>query len=130
MVIRLGSRRLPRSHRRPHQHRRSGVPLRSGGPLHRHEFVLSSASGPTSPTAVSGYWKDGNKRPVTYQYNFGIQRDIGFKTILDFAYVGSNTHHNYQNYNFNAIPAGARFLPQNRDVTVAADRRQSRRPAG
>ena len=34
--------------------------------------------------------------------------------------MGSNTHHNYQNYNFNALPAGVRFLPSSRDVTVAA----------
>ena len=107
-------------------HDSTGGPTNTGGPAYRFDQVVRYTDmnsyyvgqGPTSPTAVSGYWKDGNKRPVTYQYNFGIQRDLGFKTIFDIAYVGSNTHHNYQNYNFNAIPAGARFLPENRDVTV------------
>ena len=109
-------------------HDSTGGPTNTGGPAFRFDQVVRYTdmnsyflgSGPTSPTSVSGYWKDGNKRPVTYQYNFGIQRDIGFKTVLDVAYVGSNTHHNYQSYNFNTLAAGARFLPQNRDVTVAA----------
>src|SRR4029078_9807836 len=55
--------------------------------------------GPTSPTSVGnagnpaaagGTWRTGQKLPLTYQYNFGIQREIGFNTILDVAYVGSN----------------------------------------
>jgi hypothetical protein len=109
-------------------HDATGGPTNTGGPAYRFDQVVRYTdmnsyylgSGPTSPTAVTGFWKDGQKRPVTYQYNFGIQRDIGFKTIFDIAYVGSNTHHIAQSWNFNAIPAGARFLPQNRDATVAA----------
>jgi len=85
-------------------HDSTGGPTNTGGPAFRFDQVVRYTdmnsyflgSGPTSPTSVSGYWKDDNKRPITYQYNFGIQRDIGFKTILDLAFVGSNTHHVYQ----------------------------------
>jgi len=119
MVIRLGIGAF---------HDSTGGPTNTGGPAYRFDQVVRYTDmnsyflgqGPTSPTSVSGYYRDGNKRPVTYQYNFGIQRDIGFGTVLDVAYVGSNTHHNYQSYNFNTLAAGARFLPQNRDNTVAA----------
>src|SRR3954454_11777435 len=118
MVVRLGAGVF---------HDPTGGPTKTGGPAYRFDQVVRYTDmnsyflgqGPTSPTSVSGFWLDGNKRPVTYQYNFGIQRDIGFKTIVDVAYVGSNTHHVYQNYNFNALPAGVRFLPGSRDVTVA-----------
>ena len=76
-------------------------------------------TGPTSPANVSGTWRTGGKLPVTYQYNFGIQKEIGFKTVMDIAYVGSNTHHTARNYNFNLLPSGIRFLPSSRDVTKA-----------
>ena len=74
-------------------------------------------SGPTSPANVSGPQRLGQKLPVTYQYNLGIQRDIGFKTVVDIAYVGSNTHHTARNWNYNVLPSGIRFLPSSRDVT-------------
>jgi hypothetical protein len=109
-------------------HDGEGGPTQKGGPAYSFDQKIQYTDmnsyylgvGPTSPTSVSGYWKDGQKRPVTYNYNFGIQRDIGFKTILDVAYVGSNTHHNTQAWDFNALPAGIRFLPSSRDLTVAA----------
>jgi len=75
-------------------------------------------SGPTSPTNVTGIQRLGNKLPVTYQYNFGIQRDIGFKTVVDVAYAGSNTHHTARNWNYNLLPSGIRFRPSSRDLTV------------
>src|SRR5262249_10395488 len=55
-----------------------------------------------------------------YQYNFGIQRDVGFNTIIDVAYVGSNTHHVTQAWDYNALQSGVRFQPWARDTTVAA----------
>jgi hypothetical protein len=74
-------------------------------------------TGPTSPASVSGTYRTGQKLPVTYQYNFGIQREIGFRTVLDVAYAGSSTHHQAYNYNPNILPLGVRFNPANRDIT-------------
>ena len=73
--------------------------------------------GPTSPANVAGTYRTGQKLPLTYQYNLGIQREIGFKTVLDVAYAGSSTRHQAYNYNPNILPRGIRFLPGNRDVT-------------
>ncbi len=84
-----------------------------------NSFYLGT--GPTSPANVSGTYRTGQKLPVTYQYNIGIQREIGFKTVLDVAYVGSNTHHQAYNYNPNILPSGIRFLPSSRDVTKTAN---------
>jgi hypothetical protein len=74
-------------------------------------------TGPTSPASVSGPDRTYYKLPVTYQYNFGIQKDIGFQTVVDVAYVGSSTHHTSRNWNYNLLPSGIRFLPSSRDVT-------------
>ena len=83
-----------------------------------NSFYLGT--GPTSPGSVAGTYRTGQKLPVTYQYNIGIQREIGFKTVLDVAYAGSNTHHQAYNYNPNILARGVRFLPSSRDVTKPA----------
>ena len=119
MVIRVGAGAF---------HDGEGGPYNQGGPA--FEFTQNIrytdmnsyfvGVGPTSITNVSGYWRLGQKRPLTYNYNIGIQKDIGFHTILDVAYVGSNTHHNQQSWDFNTLRAGQRFLPESRDLTVSA----------
>jgi hypothetical protein len=76
--------------------------------------------GPTSVGNASGFRREGWKLPVTYNYTFGIQREIGFNTVFDVAYVGSNTHHMTQSYDYNALPAGVRFLPQSHDASLGA----------
>jgi hypothetical protein len=116
MVVRLGVGAF---------HDGTGGPTEKGGPAFSFTQTIRYTdtssyflgAGPTSVTGVNGYWKDGQKRPVTYQYNLGIQRDMGWHTVLDVAYVGSITHHNSQNWDFNALRAGQRFLPESRDFT-------------
>jgi hypothetical protein len=56
--------------------------------------------------------------PTVYNYSLGVQRDIGFQTVVDVAYVGSLGRHLYQRRDINAIPYGARFLPENQDPTT------------
>ncbi len=80
--------------------------------------------GPTSPasigstTSAGGFWKDGWKQPLTYNYTLAIQKDLGWNTVLDVAYVGNNTHHIVQTRNMNILPQGVRFLQSSRDTTV------------
>ncbi len=71
----------------------------------------------TSVTSVAGPRKTGQKRPVTYNYTLGVQRELGWHTVLDVAYVGSKTYHNSRDWNFNALQAGVRFLPSSLDAT-------------
>ncbi len=77
-------------------------------------------AGPTSPVNVSGFWKDGQKQQLTYNYTLAVQKDLGWHTTLDVAYVGTTTHHISQSWDFNALRAGVKFLPSSRDPTVAA----------
>jgi len=53
--------------------------------------------------------------PTTYNFSLGVQRDLGFKTVLEATYVGSQSRHLGELRDINAVPDGARFLPQNRN---------------
>jgi hypothetical protein len=109
-------------------HDSTGGPTNTGGPAFRFEKSVRytdmnsflTGTSVAAPISVSGTVREDQKRPVTYRYTVGVQRDIGWKTVLDVAYVADRTRNLAVNRNLNAIPAGARFLPQNRDVTVNA----------
>jgi len=73
----------------------------------------------TSPLNVSGPALV-QKIPVVYQYQFGIQRDIGRAMVFDIAYIGNTEHYITQNYNYNVIPFGRRYLPAYADPTSTA----------
>src|SRR5205823_9975735 len=53
---------------------------------------LTTGTGSIFPANVSGYDRSSN-RPVTYNFSFGVQRDIGRGTILDVKYAGSLSRH-------------------------------------
>jgi len=67
---------------------------------------------------VTGAVRTDQKRPVTYKFTAAVEREIGWHTVLNVAYVGDRTRDIALEYNQNAIPPGARFQPQNRDLTV------------
>lgn len=50
--------------------------------------------------------------------NFGIQRDLGFATILDISYVGTFGRHLEETPDINEVPYLSQFLPQNIDPTA------------
>ncbi len=56
---------------------------------------------------------------AVYNFSLGIQRDIGFKTVLDVAYVGSLARHLLQRRSINSVPYGTRFQASSIDPTVA-----------
>jgi hypothetical protein len=57
-----------------------------------------------------------SKTPTTYNFSIGMQRDIGFKTVLEASYVGAFARHLGERRNINGVPDAARFV----DCTVAA----------
>src|SRR5262249_45940972 len=58
--------------------------------------------------------------PTVYSYSLSVQRQLPWNTLLDVSYVGNVGRHLYQKRDFNTIPYGARFLPQNQDPTTGA----------
>jgi hypothetical protein len=73
----------------------------------------------SSPINVSGVYQK-QKLPVVYQYQLGIQRDIGRSLVFDIAYIGNTEHYITQNWNYNYVPLGTRFKPEFADPTNPA----------
>jgi hypothetical protein len=71
-----------------------------------------------SPAGVFGIERDYDS-PAVYNYSLGVQQNIGFKTVLDVAYVGSLARHLLQRRSINSVAYGQRFRPESIDPTVA-----------
>lgn len=80
-----------------------------------------------NPAGVFGIQRDYDP-PTVYNFSLGVQRDIGFNTVLDVAYVGSLARHLLQRRSINAVPYGGRFLPSSADPTIAAPATGDRTP--
>jgi hypothetical protein len=106
-------------------HDGTGGPTFKGGPAFQFDrqifytdtqtFLGGGGITGTPVVSPTGAWREDQKRPVTYQYTFGIQRELGWHTVLDVAYVGNNTRHANATYNLNMLPQGIRFRPDSRD---------------
>jgi Carboxypeptidase regulatory-like domain/TonB-dependent Receptor Plug Domain len=73
-----------------------------------------SSTGVLFPNNVTSFDWD-QKIPTVRTWSIGVQRDVGFSTLLDLAYVGNSARYLSQQRNLNLVPYGARFLPQNAD---------------
>jgi hypothetical protein len=67
------------------------------------------SAGFVAPSPVEGLVQSGRVESI-YNFSFGIQRDIGFRTVIDIAYVGALGRHLSQSVNINQIPYGAQFV--------------------
>src|SRR5262245_28381341 len=83
--------------------------------------TLLSSGGTLFPSSVTGFDPDA-PTPVTYNYTLSVQKDVGFGTVVDVAYVGSVSRHLQQQRNINQLPYRTKHLevnPQNANPTVA-----------
>lgn len=55
------------------------------------------------------------KVPTVYSFSLGVQREIGWGSTIDVAYVGSLSRHLVTSHDINAVPYGAAFERQNQD---------------
>ena len=77
--------------------------------------TAANTTGLVSPSSFSRDINPYGKNNTSYQANLGIQRDIGWGTVIDIAYVGSFGRHLGENTQLNVVPYGAEFLPQNQN---------------
>jgi hypothetical protein len=70
-----------------------------------------------SVTNINQALNPSNPPVHVYNASIGIQREIGFNTMVDVAYVGSFGRNIGQSVDINQVPYAARFLPQNQDPT-------------
>jgi hypothetical protein len=78
--------------------------------------LLSSPlnQGPTNVNTIQRRYDP----PTVYNWSFGVQRDIGFGTVLDVAYVGNVGRHLLHQRSLNATNYGTNFLPSSIDPSV------------
>jgi hypothetical protein len=56
--------------------------------------------------------------PYSNSWSLGVQRAVGFNSVLSVAYVGSVSRHGPYSFNRNEVPYGAEFLPQHQNTTT------------
>ena len=93
-------------------------------PIHPYGNVSALFSSPDNsvvfPGNLSGALQKNGKWPVFYNYSLGVQRAVGFQTVLDVAYVGNLGRHLGQTFEEDALAPGTRFLAANQDPTKKA----------
>ena len=80
---------------------------------------IDSANALLAPSDLNAQAVSGQV-PTTYNFNAGFQKKLPGGVIWDIAYVGSVANHLPRQVNLNAVPYGARFLPENQDPTLPA----------
>lgn len=75
-----------------------------------------STAGTLFPSNVRGH--DWSQLAQSYSFSFGAQREVGFATVLDVAFVGNLGRHLLMSQNLNALPYSSRFLASNQDPTT------------
>jgi hypothetical protein len=78
--------------------------------------TLGQSTGTLFPAGSAGLSMNGNASSVM-NMSLGVQRDIGFKTVVDVSYVGTLGRHLLQLRNLNTLPMGARFEAASADPT-------------
>jgi hypothetical protein len=74
-----------------------------------------NTAGTLFPSNVKGH--DWSQLAQSYSFSLGVQREVGFATVLDAAFVGNLGRHLLQSVNLNQLPYGKRFLPSSVDPT-------------
>jgi hypothetical protein len=70
------------------------------------------------PSTINQSLERVNPPVKVYNASLGLQREIGWETVVDVSYVGSFARNIGQQHDINEVPYGARFLPQNQDPTT------------
>ena len=81
-------------------------------------------AGLIAPSNVVGYAREGFV-PTIYSMSLGVQRDIGFNTVIDVSYVGTMSRHLFWARELNATQFGFLFTKAAQDPTLFRGRHHS-----
>ncbi len=84
------------------------------------DTFLQSQGAVGPPSSVNAPQVGEQPLPRVMSFSFGIQREVGFGTVVDAAYAGSTGRHLLYARNINPIPMFARFDPANTDPTTGS----------
>ncbi len=87
-------------------------------PVYYYTYLanLQQSQGYLAPSAVVAF-NPANPLQQTYSYSIGVQRELGWGSMVDMAYVGSLGRHLVLSENLNSEPLGTNWQPQNLDAT-------------
>jgi hypothetical protein len=74
--------------------------------------TLLGSSSARRPSNVFSLERDA-QTPSSYNWSLGIQREVGWGTVVDLTYVGNVTRHLELATNINVVPDGAKFVDRN-----------------
>jgi hypothetical protein len=80
---------------------------------------LTGASTDPAPTLQMFPTAYDFKPPKVHAWNIGVQHKLWRSVILDVSYVGSSSKDLVRQVPINAVPYGAKFLPESQDPTLA-----------
>ncbi|MPY88372.1 MAG: TonB-dependent receptor plug domain-containing protein [Luteitalea sp.] len=80
-----------------------GHPLSAQQDLNDPFFVERNAT-PDNPLSGGAQFGEASPLPYSQQWNVGVQREVGYGTIVDVSYVGSRGRHLPLSLQFNQIP--------------------------
>jgi hypothetical protein len=80
---------------------------------------LGASGGDPDPTLAMNPTAYDFTPPKVYAWNVGLQHKLARALVLDVAYVGSSSKNQLATEYINAVPYGAKFLPENQDPTLA-----------
>jgi hypothetical protein len=78
------------------------------------------ATGAVGPPSVTVVQTGQQHLPTVMNFSVGVQREVGFHTVVDASYVGALGRHIIYEYNMNPIPLFAHFDPKNVDPTTGS----------
>ena len=78
--------------------------------------TFTNTAGTLFPSNVQG--ADWSKLVQSYSFSLGVQREVGFATVVDVAMVGNLGRHLLQTLSLNTLPYGQRFLAGSQDPTT------------
>jgi hypothetical protein len=81
------------------------------------EQIANNANAGLLNPSTEQYFERSSTSPYSLQWTFGIQRQLGFKTVLNTSYVANVARHLEDSVNLNEVPYGAEFLAQNQNPT-------------
>ncbi len=78
------------------------------------------SSGVVGPPGVTTIQSAEQPLPMTMNFSLGVQREIGFRSVLDVSYIGSLARHLIIQHNINSIPMYSQFDPKYNDPTTGS----------
>jgi len=92
-------------------------------PSANYTTISSLLSSPLSLSPNTAYGIEQNFQPqAIYNWSFGIQQNVGWKTVVDATYIGDGGRHLLQIRNLNATQYGTNFLASSIDPTLTGGR--------